>query len=188
MRLIIAITGASGSIYGIRLLECLSGRKEIETHLVISDSAGMVIPFETEYADLEVVKRQAAFCYPDDDLTAPIASGSFLTDGMIIAPCSAKTLAAVAHSYGATLIARAADVCLKERRKLALVFRETPLTLAHIDNMQRVTVMGGIVVPPLPGFYARPKTIDDIINHSVGKVLDLFGIEHNLFSRWGEKG
>jgi 4-hydroxy-3-polyprenylbenzoate decarboxylase len=187
MRLIIAITGASGSIYGIRLLEFLSTRKDIETHLVISDTAGMVIPCETDYADVERVKQQAAFWYRDDDLTAPLASGTFLTDGMIVAPCSAKTLSAVAHGYGATLIARAADVCLKERRKLALVFRETPLTLAHIDNMQRVTAMGGVVVPPLPGFYTRPATVGDIINHSVGKILDLFGIEHDLLRRWGEK-
>jgi 4-hydroxy-3-polyprenylbenzoate decarboxylase len=187
MRLIIAITGASGSIYGIRLLEFLNTRKDIETHLIMSATAGTVIPYETAYARIEQVQRLATFCYRDEDLAAPVASGTFITAGMIVAPCSAKTLSAVAHAYGATLIARAADVCLKERRKLALVFRETPLTLAHIDNMQRVTAMGGIVVPPLPGFYTRPKTVDDIINHSVGKILDLFGIEHDLFRRWGEK-
>jgi flavin prenyltransferase len=188
MKLIIAITGASGSIYGIRLLELLNTRKDIETHLIMSATAGTVIPYETSYARIEQVHRLATFCYRDDDLAAPVASGTFITAGMIVAPCSAKTLSAVAHAYGATLIARAADVCLKERRKLALVFRETPLTLAHIDNMQRVTAMGGIVVPPLPGFYTRPSTVDDIINHSVGKILDLFGIEHDLFRRWGEKG
>ena len=187
MRLVIAITGASGSIYGIRLLECLRTRKDIETHLILSATAGTVIPYETAYAHIEQVQQLATFCYQDDDLAAPVASGTFITAGMIVAPCSAKTLSAVAHAYGATLIARAADVCLKERRKLALVFRETPLTLAHIDNMQRVTAMGGIVVPPLPGFYTRPKTVDEIINHSVGKILDLFGIEHDLFRRWGEK-
>ena len=188
MKLIIAITGASGSIYGIRLLELLNTRKDIETHLIMSATAGTVIPYETSYARIEQVQRLATFCYRDDDLAAPVASGTFITAGMIVAPCSAKTLSAVAHAYGATLIARAADVCLKERRKLALVFRETPLTLAHIDNMQRVTAMGGIVVPPLPGFYTRPLTVDDIINHSVGKIVDLFGIEHDLFRRWGEKG
>ena len=187
MRLIIAITGASGSIYGIRLLEVLSTRKDIETHLIISSTAETVIPCETDYGDVERVRRLATACYRDDDLTAPVSSGSFLTEGMIVAPCSAKTLSAVAHAYGATLISRASDVCLKERRKLVLVFRETPLTLAHIDNMERVTAMGGIILPPLPGFYTRPQTIDDVINHSVGKMLDLFGIEHNLFKRWGEK-
>lgn len=187
MRLIIAITGASGSIYGIRLLEFLSTRKDIEAHLIVSETAGRVIPHETAYAQVEQVQRLADFCYRDNDLAAPVSSGTFMTAGMIVAPCSAKTLSAVAHAYSATLIARAADVCLKERRKLVLVFRETPLTLAHIDSMRRVTAMGGIVVPPLPGFYTRPATVDDIVNHSVGKILDLFGVEHDLFRRWGER-
>jgi len=185
MRLIIGITGASGSIYGIRLLEFLKSRKDIETHLVISKIAESVILYETDYTDIEQVTRLADCCHQDDDLTAPISSGSFLTDGMIVAPCSAKTLSAVAHSYGENLIARASGVCLKERRKFVLVFRETPLTLSHIENMKNVTSMGGIILPPIPGFYSKPQTIDDLINHTVGKVLDLFGIEHSLFKRWG---
>ena len=185
MRLTIGITGASGSIYGIRLLEFLQSRKDIETHLVISKIAESVILYETDYTDIEQVTRLADHCYEDDDLTAPISSGSFLTDGMIVVPCSAKTLSAVAHSYGENLIARASDVCLKERRNFVLVFRETPLTLSHIENMKNVTSMGGIILPPIPGFYSKPQTIDDLINHTVGKVLDLFRIEHSLFKRWG---
>jgi len=184
MKLIISITGASGSIYGIRLLEFLKGRQDIETHLVISKTAESVINYETDYENSEQVKGLADFCYQYDDLTAPISSGSFLTDGMIIAPCSAKTLSAVANSYGENLISRSCDVSLKERRKLVLIFRETPLNLAHIENMKKVTSMGGIILPPVPGFYYKPKTIDDLINHTTGKVLDLFGIKHNLFKRW----
>lgn len=186
MKLIVAITGASGSIYGIRLLEFLKSRKDIETHLIISKPAESVIPYETDYENSEQVKRLADYYYQDDDLSAPVSSGSFLTDGMIVVPCSAKTLSAVAHSYGENLITRACDVSLKERRKLILVFRETPLTLAHIENMKQVTSMGGIILPPIPGFYYKPQTIDDLINHTMGKVLDLFGIEHNLFKRWGK--
>ena len=184
MKLVIAITGASGSIYGIRLLEFLKEKKDIETHLVISKTAKNVIPYETSYDNIDQVKALADFYYHDDDLAAPISSGSFLTNGMIVAPCSAKSLSAVAHSYGENLIVRTCDVSLKERRKLVLVFRETPLTLAHIENMKRVTHMGGIILPPTPGFYSKPQTIDDLINHIIGKVLDLFGIEHTLFKRW----
>lgn len=187
MKLIIAMTGASGSIYGIRLLKYLKGRQDIETHLVISKTAESVILHETDYENSEQVKRLADFYHQDDDLTAPISSGSFLTDGMIVAPCSAKTLSAVAHSYSDNLITRACDVTLKERRKLVLVFRETPLTLSHIENMKQVTSMGGIILPPVPGFYYKPQTIDDLINHAMGKVLDLFAIEHNLFKRWGNE-
>jgi 4-hydroxy-3-polyprenylbenzoate decarboxylase len=186
MKLIIAITGASGSIYGIRLLEFLKGRQDIETHLVISKTAESVILYETNYEDIEHVKELADFCYQHNDLTAPISSGSFLADGMIVAPCSAKTLSAVANSYSENLIARACDVSLKERRNLVLVFRETPLTLSHIENMKKVTSMGGIILPPIPGFYYKPQTIDDLINHIIGKVLDLFRIEHSLFKRWGK--
>jgi 4-hydroxy-3-polyprenylbenzoate decarboxylase len=185
MKLIIALTGASGSIYGIRLLEFLQTRKDIETHLVISETAEDVIPYETDYVTCEQVKQLADYCYKSNDMAASVSSGSFATDGMIVIPCSAKSLSAISHSYGATLIARAADVCLKERRRLVLVFRETPLTLAHIENMKQITLMGGIILPPLPGFYAKPASIDDIVNHSVGKTLDLFGIEHDLFKRWG---
>jgi 4-hydroxy-3-polyprenylbenzoate decarboxylase len=184
MKLVIAITGASGSIFGIRLLEFLKEKKDIETHLVISKTAERVIPYETNYKNIAQVKGLADFCHQDDDLTAPISSGSFLTDGMIVVPCSAKTLSAAAHSYGENLIARTCDVSLKERRKLVLIFRETPLTLAHIENMKKVTSMGGIILPPVPGFYSKPQTIDDLINHIIGKALDLFGIAHTLFKRW----
>ena len=187
MRLIIAITGASGSIYGIRLLEFLKSRQDIETHLIISKTAESVILYETDHKNIEHVKKLADYCHRDDDLAAPVSSGSFLTGGMIVVPCSAKTLSAVAHSYGENLIARASDVCLKERRKLVLVLRETPLTLSHIENMKNVTSMGGIILPPVPGFYSKPQTIDDLINHTVGKALDLFAIEHNLFKRWGKQ-
>jgi len=186
MRLIIAMSGASGSIYGIRLLEFLKTRKDIETHLVISETAKGVIPYETDYRNSEQVQALADYCHDYNDLAAPISSGSFLTDGMIVVPCSAKTLSAVAHSYGATLIARASDVCLKERRKLLLVFRETPLTLSHIENMKMVTLMGGIIIPPVPGFYAKPASLDDLVNHTVGKILDQWNIDHNLFKRWGK--
>ena len=186
MRLIIAMTGASGSIYGIRLLEFLKTRKDIETHLVISETAQSVISYETDYPNSEQVQQLADYCHDYNDLAAPISSGSFLTDGMIVVPCSAKTLSAVAHSYGATLIARASDVCLKERRKLLLVFRETPLTLSHIENMKMVTLMGGIIIPPVPGFYAKPASLDDLVNHTVGKILDQWRIDHNLFKRWGK--
>jgi 4-hydroxy-3-polyprenylbenzoate decarboxylase len=186
MRLIIAMSGASGSIYGIRLLEFLKTRKDIETHLVISETAQSVIPYETDYRNSEQVKALADHCHDYNDLAAPISSGSFLTDGMIVVPCSAKTLSAVANSYGATLIARASDVCLKERRKLLLVFRETPLTLSHIENMKMVTLMGGIIIPPVPGFYAKPASLDDLVNHTVGKILDQWGIDHSLFKRWGK--
>ena len=186
MRLIIAITGASGSIYGIRLLEFLKSRQDIETHLIISKTAESVILYETDHKNIEHVKKLADYCHQDDDLAAPVSSGSFLTGGMIVVPCSAKTLSAVAHSYGATLIGRASDVCLKERRKLLLVFRETPLTLSHIENMKMVTLMGGIIIPPVPGFYAKPASLDDLVNHTVGKILDQWRIDHNLFKRWGK--
>ena len=151
MRLIIAMSGASGSIYGIRLLEFLKTRKDIETHLVISETAKSVIPYETDYRNSEQVQALADYCHDYNDLAAPISSGSFLTDGMIVVPCSAKTLSAVAHSYGATLIARASDVCLKERRKLILVFRETPLTLSHIENMKMVRSWGVSLFLLFPG-------------------------------------
>jgi len=184
MKLIIAITGASGSIYGIQLLKFFKSREDIETHLIISKTAERVISYETDYDNIEQLKVLADYYYQDNDLTAPISSGSFLTDGMIVAPCSAKTLSAVANSYSENLIARACDVTLKERRRLILLFRETPLTLSHIENMKKVTTMGGIILPPISGFYFKPQSIDDLINHTTGKVLDLLGIEHNLFKRW----
>jgi 4-hydroxy-3-polyprenylbenzoate decarboxylase len=185
MKLIIAITGASGSVYGTRLLEFLKEKQDVETHLIISNAAEGVVPYETGYENIEQVKKLADYCYRNDDLAAAVSSGSFLTSGMIVIPCSAKTLSAVANSYGENLVARTCDVSLKERRKLVLVFRETPLNLSHIENMSKITRMGGIILPPIPGFYYKPQTIDDLINHIVGKVLDQFGIEHDLFKRWG---
>lgn len=183
MVLIIGITGATGAIYGIRLLEVLSALKNIETHLVISRAGGMTIEFETPYK-IEDVKKLATYAYDIDDICAPLSSGSFKRDGMIIAPCTVKTLSALANSYCDNLLTRAADVTLKERRKLVLMVRETPLHLGHLKNMERLTEMSAIIMPPMPAFYHKPATIQDIIDQMVGKMLDIFDIEHNLFRRW----
>lgn len=188
MRLVIGITGASGSIYGIRLLEVLQTIPEVEVHLVISEAAVTTIESETDFP-LEKVASLADVVHSNKNMGASISSGSFKTAGMVIAPCSIKTLSAVAHSNTENLIARAADVTLKERRKLVLLVRETPFHLGHLRNMARVTEMGGIILPPIPAFYIRPKTLDDVINHTVGRVLDVFDIDHKLFQRWkGIKG
>ncbi len=181
------MNGATGVIYGIRLLQVLSGIKNIETHLVISHAGECTIEIETEYKASDV-KALANFCYPIDDIGACLASGSFKRDAMIIAPCSMKTLSAIANSYADNLLTRAADVTLKERGRLLLMVRETPLHLGHLRNMVSVTEMGAIVVPPLPAFYHRPKTIQDIVDHTVGKMLDLLNIEHTLFTRWSGTG
>ncbi len=187
-RIIVGISGASGAIYGIRLLEVLNKMEDIEVHLVLSDPAIRTIVYETEYKDIEKVKALADYSYDIRDIGARISSGSFKTEGMIIAPCSVKTLSGIANSFNDNLLVRASDVVLKERRKLVLVFRETPLHLGHIKLMRRVMENGGIILPPVPSFYNKPKSIDDIINQTIGKVLDLFDIEHNLFCRWeGEK-
>ena len=183
MVLIIGITGASGAIYGIRLLEVLSEIDKVETHLVISDSGGKTIEHETSYK-IEDVRGLADFCYHIDDVGAIIASGSFKRDGMIVAPCTVKTMSALANSYNENLLIRAGDVTLKERKRLVLMVRETPLHLGHLRNMERLTEMGAIIMPPVPAFYHKPKTIQDIIDHTVGKILDIFDIEHNLFQRW----
>ena len=183
MVLIIGITGATGAIYGVRLLEILAARKDIEKHLVISEAGETNIRHETDWK-IEAVKALADFCYDVNDIGACIASGSFKRDGMIVAPCSMKTLSALANSYTENLLIRAGDVTLKERKKLVLLTRETPLHIGHIRNMERLSEMGAIIMPPVPAFYHRPKTIQDIIDHTIGKVLDIFGIEHNLFQRW----
>lgn len=183
MRLIIAITGASGVIYGIRLLEVLSGMKEIETHLIISEAGELNIRHETEYK-IEAVKALANFSYDIGDTGARISSGTFKRDGMIVAPCTVKTMSALANSYCENLIIRAGDVTLKERKKLVLLVRETPLHIGHIRNMALLSEMGAIIMPPVPAFYHRPRTIQDIIDHTIGKTLDILGIEHNLFKRW----
>jgi len=183
MRLIVGISGATGPIYGIRLLEALK-REGAETHLIITSTAREIIPQEASYS-IRKVENLAHQVHDDGDLSASISSGSFKTDGMIIIPCSIKSLSGIAHSYNVNLLTRAADVTLKERRKLVLVVRETPLHQGHLELMLRVARMGGIILPPVPAFYFHPKTVDDLINHTVGKVLDLFGINHHLFERWG---
>jgi 4-hydroxy-3-polyprenylbenzoate decarboxylase len=187
LRIIIGINGATGVVYGIRLLQVLSTLNDIETHLVISAAGEQTIELETEFKASEV-KRLANHSYAIDDIGAPLASGSFRHDGMIVAPCSIKTLSALAHSYADNLLTRAADVTLKERRRLLLLVRETPLHLGHLRNMVSITEMGAIVMPPVPAFYHGPRTIQDLIDHTVGKALDLFGIEHKLFRRWPGAG
>ena len=184
-KIIVGISGASGALYGLRLLEALKSTGEIEIFLTISQTAKVLLQDEIAADALEQAITLADHYYEISELAAPIASGSFFTDGMIIAPCSAKTLAAIAHGFGDNLLNRAADVVLKERRRLVLLFRETPLHLTHIDNMAQVTRMGGIILPPVPAFYHRPTSIDDIVNQSIGKALDLFSLPHALYQRWG---
>jgi 4-hydroxy-3-polyprenylbenzoate decarboxylase len=181
-KIIVGITGASGSIYGIRLLEELK-TLGIESHLVISKIGALNISIETDYK-LSDIHNLASKVYNVNDITAPIASGSFKTLGMVIAPCSVKTMSAIATGHADNLIARAADVVLKERRKLVMMVRETPLNLVHLRNMATLTEMGAIIAPPMPAFYNKPQSLDDIVNHSVGRILDLFDIESNLVKRW----
>jgi 4-hydroxy-3-polyprenylbenzoate decarboxylase len=181
--MIVGITGASGAIYGIRLLEVLSSIKDVETHLIISEAAEAIIKYETGKR-IEDVRALASFSYDIRDMAAQIASGSFKTDGMIVVPCTVKTMSALANSYSENLLVRVGDVTIKERRKLLLLVRETPLHLGHIRNMERLCEMGAIIMPPVPAFYHKPQTIQDIVDHTVGKMLDLFGIEHTLFQRW----
>lgn len=183
VRIIVAITGATGAIYGVRLLQHLRTLPDIETHLMISDAGVLNIHQELDLKRKDV-EALAHVVHSVRDVGASIASGSFQSDGMIVAPCSMKTLAAVAHGFADNLITRAADVVLKERRRLVLMVRETPFNLAHLRNMTAVTEMGGIVFPPLPNFYHRPKSIDEMVDHSLGRVLDLFHIEHQLAPRW----
>lgn len=181
-RVVIGISGASGIVYGIRLLQALK-ETPVETHLILTDAAKKVARLESPCtpADIEAL---ADAVYDDRDLAAPLSSGSFVTTGMIVAPCSIKSLSAIAHSYNDTLLARAADVQLKERRRLVLVVRETPLHLGHLRLMTQVTECGAVVLPPMPSFYHHPRTIDDLVDHTVGKVLDQFGLAHHLFTPW----
>jgi 4-hydroxy-3-polyprenylbenzoate decarboxylase len=183
IRLIVAITGATGAVYGVRLLRELQKIKGVETHLVVSDAASLTLHQETGLQRREV-EALADVVYKPRDIGAAIASGSFLSDGMIVAPCSMKTLASVAHGLSDNLIARAADVVLKERRRLVLMVRETPFNLAHLRNMTTVTEMGGVIFPPLPSFYHNPQSIAEMVDHTVGRVLDLFAIDHALTPRW----
>ncbi|MGA0023457.1 MAG: UbiX family flavin prenyltransferase [Burkholderiales bacterium] len=182
-RLIVGMTGASGSIYGIRILERLRAIGGWETHLVVSD-AGVLNAYQEYGMDRKALHKLADVTHNVRDIGATIASGSFLTAGMVIAPCSMKTLASVAHAFADNLVTRAADVILKERRRLVLITREAPLNLAHIRNMEAVTLMGGVIFPPVPAFYSGGKTVDDLVNHTVGRVLDLFDVEHESIKRW----
>ncbi|MES2118620.1 MAG: UbiX family flavin prenyltransferase [Pseudomonadota bacterium] len=182
-RLVIAITGATGAVYGVRLLQHLQAMPGVETHVIVSDAAVLTLQQETGMTR-RAVEALADVVHKTRDVGASIASGSFQSDGMVIAPCSMKTLAAVAHGLSDNLIARAADVVLKERRRLVLMVRETPFNLAHLRNMTAVTEMGGIVFPPLPSFYHRPQSIDEMVDHTVARVIDLFGIAHTLAPRW----
>lgn len=187
MRLVIGISGASGAVYGVRLLEALASNPDVETHLTVTGNAVGIIEQETG-RKLEELQRLAHSYHHVDDMNAPIASGSFVAGGMIIAPCSVKTLSAIANAYGDNLLTRAADVTLKEGRKLVLAVRETPLHIGHLENMVKASRMGAVILPPIPAFYNAPSDINDIIDHSVGRMLDVFGIEHDLFERWGEGG
>jgi 4-hydroxy-3-polyprenylbenzoate decarboxylase len=180
-RLIVGISGASGSIYALHFLAAIE--RSVETHLIVSPAAEKVLRLETGQT-LEHLRGSASFMYDFWDISAKISSGSFKTDGMVILPCSIKTLSAVANSYTESLLVRAADVTLKERRRLVLAIRETPLHAGHLDLMQRATAMGAILCPLCPGFYHNPKSIADLANQMAGKILDLFDIENTLIKRW----
>lgn len=182
MRILLAITGASGIAYGTRLAEELRGAKGVELSVVVSEGAKKVSEAENE--GMEKLPKSD---YDEKDFAAPPASGSYKLDAMVVCPCSVKTLGEIAHGSGSGLVARAAEVCLKERRKLVLVVRETPLSLIAIENMRLVTLAGAVVLPAAPAFYHRPKKISDLVDFVVGKVMDQIGVEHNLFKRWGEK-
>jgi 4-hydroxy-3-polyprenylbenzoate decarboxylase len=181
--LIVGISGASGPHYGVRLLEILRERTDVEIHLVMSRGAHETIRYEME-RDPDEVLALAHVVHQEGELAAPLASGSFITKGMVVAPCSIKTLSAIANSYNDNLISRAADVCLKERRPLVLVVRETPLHHGHLRLMEQATLSGGTILPPVPGFYHRPRTISDLIDHTVMKVLDAVGLHLDLVRRW----
>ena len=184
-RIIIGITGASGVIYGIEILKELT-KKDLEIHLIISEPGKKNIIIETDYS-IGDVESMADKVYDNDDLEAPLASGSFLTNGMIVAPCTINTLSGIANSYSENLLVRAADVTLKEKRKLVLLVRETPLHKGHLKLMSMAADMGAHILPPIPTFYHHPKTIEDIIRPTIGKVFDYFEIEHHLYERWGER-
>lgn len=185
LRLVVAITGASGAIYGVRLMQVLQ-HTEVETHLVMSPWARKTITMETEYRPEEVLAL-ADRVYRPENQAAAISSGSFQTAGMVIAPCSMKTLSAIANGFGDSLSTRAADVTLKEGRKLVLLVRESPLNLIHLENMTRAARAGAVIAPPMPAFYSAPSSLQEVIDHTVGRTLDQFGVEHNLLRRWGER-
>ncbi len=181
-RIIVGISGASGVVYGIRVLEALRAAG-VETHLVMSRAAEMTLAYETDLKARDV-RALADHVHAQADIGAPCSSGSFPTDGMIVAPCSMKSLAEIANGVTSTLLTRSAEVVLKERRRLVLMVRETPLTNTHLRNMLSVSEMGGVIAPPVPAFYAKPETISDMIDHSVGRVLDLFDVDSDLVRRW----
>lgn len=182
-RIVVAISGASGAIYGIRTLLALRAAAGIEVHLIVSSGARATIDYETESTPDEVLAL-AHVIHDEKDLAAPLASGTFITAGMVVAPCSIRTLSSVANSLNDNLITRAADVHLKERRPLVLMVRETPLHAGHLRLMREASLAGATILPPVPGFYVRPKTIEELVDHSVGKALDQLGIDHSLFRRW----
>jgi len=184
-RLVVGISGASGAIYGIRLLEVLKGHDAVETHLVMTKPAERTIVEETPW-EPSAVRALASVVHPASDIGAPLASGSFLTMGMVIVPCSIRTASAIAYCQADNLLTRAADVTLKEGRKLVLVVRETPLHRGHLKALLEATENGATILPPMPAFYTSPKTIADIVDHTVARVLDQFGIAHALSARWGE--
>jgi len=183
LKLIIGITGSTGAIYGIRMLEALK-KLNVETHLIMSEWAEKCISMETEYT-IDYVKSLATNTSNEKNMASSVSSGTHRVDGMIIAPCSMKTLSAIANGYDNTLIARAAGVTIKESRKLILMARETPLSAIHLENMLKLSRLGVVILPPVTEFYTKPKSIDDIVNHGVGKCLDQFNIEHDLYRRWG---
>ncbi len=183
-RIVIGISGASGVIYGVRLLKWLQ-KTDYQTHLIISQAGKLNIEIETDYAPAEV-EAMADVVYDQNDIAAAVASGSFLTDGMVVVPCTIKTLSGIANCYNENLLVRAADVTLKEKRKLVLVVRETPLSKGHLRLMTLAADMGAHILPPVPSFYHHPETIEDIIDQTIGKVFDFMGIEHDLFQRWGQ--
>lgn len=183
MKLVIGITGSTGVVYGVRILEALK-EHGIETHLIITEWAKKCLALETSYK-LDDVKNLATQYSDDSNLASGISSGTYKTDGMIVIPCSMKTLSGIANGYDETLVARAAGVTLKESRRLILVTRETPLTAINLENMLKLARLGVVILPPVPGFYTKPKSIEQIVDHTVGKCLDQFNIEHNLYKRWG---
>ena len=186
-RLVIGVSGATGAIYGVRMLEILSKIDYVETHLVLTKAGRMTIQVETPYSAKEV-EAMADVVHDVNNVGASISSGSFRTEGMVIAPCSMKSMGSIAHSIGGDLLVRAADVVLKERKKLVLVVRETPLHLGHLEAMASLTRMGAVIFPPVPAFYHRPKSLDDVINQTVTRILDQFNIDVSLFHRWDDTG
>jgi len=182
-KIIVGVTGASGSAYALAALQALRAGGTCEVHLVITEQARKTIAIETPH-DPKDFEALAHVVYHDGDLAAAISSGSFLTDGMLVIPCSIKSAAAIAYSLNGNLLVRAADVCLKEKRRLVLVVRETPLHLGHLRTLTQLAEIGAVLLPPIPAMYAKPRSVEDIVNHTVGKALDQFGIENDLFKRW----